>query len=88
MLYHVGICPLYPEPAPCSGHATCPERFTPGDILEIAAIKGRLDGVPALLNGDRLRYLGHNDARVLTGASRGWLMRLALDAPVIHIIDA
>ena len=61
------------------------ERYQVGDILEVASIKGRLEGVCTLLNGDRLRYLGHSQARVLTGPSRDWLVTLAVDAPVIHI---
>ena len=59
------------------------ERFEAGDILEIATMRGKLEGVCTLHNGDRLVYLGHSQAKVLTGESQGWLVTLAIDAPVL-----
>jgi len=61
------------------------ERYEAGDILEVASIRGKLEGVCVLENGDRLRYLGNSQARVLTGPSKDWLLTLRIDAPVIHV---
>ena len=60
-------------------------RYQVGDILEIATINGKIEGVCTLHNGDRLVYLGHGQAKVLTGESKDWLVTLTIDAPVIHI---
>jgi len=61
------------------------ERYEEGDLLEVASISGRIDGVCTLNNGDRLVYLGRGQAKVLSGPSKNWLVNLAADAPVIHI---
>ena len=61
------------------------ERFEVGDILEICTMRGKLEGVCTLNNGDQLVYLGNSQAKVTTGQSKGWLVTLAIDAPVILI---
>ena len=63
------------------------QRFETGDILEVATMWGKLEGVCTLYNGDRLVYLGNSQAKVLSGPSKDWLVRLAIDAPVIHILE-
>jgi hypothetical protein len=60
-------------------------RYDIGDILEVATIRGQLEGTCTLSNGDRMVYLGNSQARVISGPSKDWLVHLAIDAPVIHI---
>ena len=64
---------------------TISDRFKVGDILEICTMRGKLEGICTLNNGDRLVYLGNSQAKVVTGESEGWLVTLAVDAPVIVI---
>lgn len=63
------------------------ERYNEGDILEIASMKGRLEGACTLNNGDRLVYRGNSLAKVISGPSTGRLVYLSIYAPVIHIIE-
>ena len=53
--------------------------FKPGQALR--CIK-TITGVCTLNEGDTLVYLGDSQARVVDGPSAGWLVNLALGAPV------
>lgn len=52
------------------------------EVGEVLVFTRDLDGVCRVNAGDRARYLGGSQARILTGPSAGWLVWLSVGAPV------
>lgn len=51
-------------------------------VNQVLTFTKDLTGVCTINQGDKAIYLGNNQARIISGLSKDWLVTLTIDAPI------